>query len=576
MAQAQANVSTLASALAREYPASNEGQAAIVRPVGDVLFGGRSTMIRFAGDLARDGGGGRSADCVLECRQPAARAVGGPTTRDGGASGVGRESRAARAPAPHREPLPRPAQRGVGLLIGYVAVRLLAATLPATGTFVTSRLDGTVLLFALFISLATGLLFGTFPALGVSKAGVVGVLKEARTAGRTARKVNVANALLVGQVALSFLLLVTAALFLRSIQRAYRDRPGLQGRSSRRVHHESRTGGVRRTAGTGLLSGGARARRGLPGVESVSWSSNMPLFADPVSGLQIEGRPQRSSTNSSTTIVNTIDRDYFETAGVVIEKGRPFTEIDRAASRPVVIVNEKLAQDYWPGEDAIGKRIQVPGEHQMREVVGVARTANYSSWGEPPQRCVYVPAEQNHLPSMTLYVRSEREPAQMVSSVIREINAAGPQVLVNGIRTGQQVIDGSLFQARMGVALLSVFGLLALGLASIGLYGILAYAVNQRQREIGVRMALGASRPRVLGLILKQGMSLVLIGVTIGFAAALLVGRVLSGMLFGVGATDPVSLAAATAVLGGVALVACYLPARWATRVDPLVALRQA
>jgi ABC-type antimicrobial peptide transport system permease subunit len=189
---------------------------------------------------------------------------------------------------------------------------------------------------------------------------------------------------------------------------------------------------------------------------------------------------------------------------------------------------------------------------------------------------VYVPLEQNHLGAMTLYVRSKGDPEQTVSSVGREINAAGPLVLVSGIRTGQQVIDGSLFQARIGVALLSVFGLLALGLASMGLYGILAYAVSQRKREIGLRMALGASPPHVLPLILKQGMSLVSIGVVIGFIAALLVGRLLSRMLYGVGASDPVSLVAAALVLGGVALVACYLPARSATRVDPLVSLRQA
>lgn len=212
----------------------------------------------------------------------------------------------------------------------------------------------------------------------------------------------------------------------------------------------------------------------------------------------------------------------------------------------------------------------------MREIVGVARTGNYSSFGEPPQRCVYVPLEQNPLPSMTLYVRSTGDPAQMVNAVRREIHSAGPQVMVSGVRTGQQVIDGSLFQARAGVALLSVFGLLALGLASIGLYGILAYAVNQRQREIGLRMALGASQPSVLRMVVKQGMSLVVTGMTIGFGAALLVGRLLNRMLFGVGAGDLVSLLGAALVLGAVALVACYLPARRATRVDPLVALRQA
>ena len=197
----------------------------------------------------------------------------------------------------------------------------------------------------------------------------------------------------------------------------------------------------------------------------------------------------------------------------------------------------------------MGKRVQAPGERQMREIVGIARTANYSSFGEPPQRCVYVPLEQNQSPAMTLYVRSSGDPAQMVSAVRREIYAAGPQVLVSGVRTGQQVIDGSLFQARVGVALLSVFGLLALGLASIGLYGILAYAVSQRQREIGLRMALGASQPRVLRMVVKQGMSLVVIGMTIGFGAALLVGRFLGRMLFGVGAGDLVSLFGAASVL---------------------------
>jgi putative ABC transport system permease protein len=302
----------------------------------------------------------------------------------------------------------------------------------------------------------------------------------------------------------------------------------------------------------------------------------MPLFARPVGGLQVEGRPRPSPTDSSTTIVNTVSRGYFETSGVAIEKGRGFTDVDRATSLAVAIVNEKLARDYWPGEDALGKRIQVPGERRTRAIVGVAGTANYSSFAEPPQECVYVPSEQNTLPAMTLYVRTSGDPAQMVNAVRREIGAAGPQVLISGVRTGQQVIDGSLFKARIGVALLSVFGLLALGLASIGLYGILAYTVNQRQREIGLRMALGASRPSVLRMVVTQGMSLVAIGITIGLGAALVVGRLLSRMLFGVSAGDLVSLTGAALIMGAVALAACYLPARWATRVDPLVALRQA
>jgi putative ABC transport system permease protein len=575
VAQAQANIATVASALAREYPTSNEGYAATVRPIGDVLFGGGSSMIRFAGAVLAMVAG---IVLLIACSNVANLLLARSAARQHEMAvrvALG-ASRARLVRQLLTESLCLGLLSGaVGLLIGYFAVQLLAKTLPATGTFATSKLDGTVLLFALFISLATGFIFGTVPALSVSRAGVAGALKEARTPGRTARQVTVANALLVGQVALSFLLLVTAALFLRSIQRAYEIDPGFKAASLAVFITNPGQAGYGEPQVKAFYQDVRERVSRLPGVESVSWASNMPLFARPVSGLLIEGRPQRSSTNNSTTILNTIDRRYFETTGVVIEKGRPFTEVDRPASLPVVIVNEKLAQDYWPGEDALGKRIQVPGEQQMRAIIGVARTANYTSWGEPPQRCVYVPLEQNHLATMTLYVRSKEDPAQIVSAVGREINAAGPHVLVSGVRTGQQVINGSLFQARIGVALLSVFGLVALGLASIGLYGILAYAVNQRQREIGLRMALGASQPTVLRLVLKQGMSLVLIGMAVGFAAALLVGRALSAILFGVGPSDPISLAAAALVLGGVALVACYLPARWATRVDPLVALRQ-
>jgi len=301
----------------------------------------------------------------------------------------------------------------------------------------------------------------------------------------------------------------------------------------------------------------------------------MPLWARTVNGLRVEGREQRSRADTPATIVNTVDRNYFETAGVTIESGRGFTSLDQETSMPVAIVNEKMAHDYWPGGEALGKRIQLPGEKQMRQIVGIAKTANYSAWGEPPQSCAYVPLEQNFSDAMILYVRTKGNPQQVLMPVQHEIAAAWPRILIGGTLAGREIIERGLFQARMGVALLSVFGLLALALASIGLYGIMAYSVNQRKREIGLRMALGAAQTSVLGLVVKQGMSLVLTGVAIGLAAALLVGRALSRMLFGVGASDPISIAGAGVVLLAVALLACYLPARWASRVDPLIALRQ-
>jgi predicted permease len=311
-----------------------------------------------------------------------------------------------------------------------------------------------------------------------------------------------------------------------------------------------------------------------PGVESVSWASNLPLWARALNGLQVEGRQQRSHAEQLRTIVNTVDRNYFETAGVAIDHGRAFMNGDQETSAPVVIVNEKMARDFWPGGDALGKRIRLGAEKQMRQIVGIARTANYSNWAEPGQPCVYVPLEQNYSDAMTLYVRTKGDPSQILMPVTREVHAIAPRILV-ATRTGREIIDGGLFQAKIGVALLTIFGLLALALASIGLYGILAYSVNQRKREIGLRMALGATQPSVLGLIVKQGMSLVLTGVLIGFAASLIAGRLLSRMLYGVSAGDPVSVAGAVSMLLTVALLACYLPARWATRVDPLVALRE-
>jgi putative ABC transport system permease protein len=576
--QAQANLTTIASGLAREYPASNEGRTATVRSVRDVMFPSASgaSPILFASAVLLIV---VAIVLLIACSNVANLLLAHAAARQ-------QEMAVRLAMGASRRRLVRQLlteslllgclSGGVGLFIAYGGLQLLVGTLPASGTFVSPKLDATVLGFAFLISLATGFLFGVIPAFKASSASIATTLKEeGRTAGPSRSRVTLANVLLVGQVAFSFLLLVTAALFLRSMQRAYEIDPGFQTAHLAVFVVNPGQAGYGQPQTVAFYKDVRERVAALPGVESASWASNMPLWARVASGLQVEGPALRSRTDNPTTILNTIDRHYFETAGVVIERGREFTDLDQPTSLPVAIVNQKLVQDYWPNEDAVGKRIQVPGEKQMRQIVGIARTASYSSWGEPAQRCVYVPLAQNYTDAMTLYVRSKGDPEQILTPVERELKAVGPQVLMSGARTGRQIIDGGLFQARIGVALLSVFGLLALGLASIGLYGILAYSVSQRKREIGLRMALGADRPTVMRLVLRQGMSLVLTGVVIGFAAALVVARLLSTMLYGIGATDPASLAGAAAMLLSVALVACYLPARWATHVDPLVALRE-
>jgi predicted permease len=579
MAQAQANVTTVAADLAREYPAVDEGHAAVVVPVRDVLLantGSTSTQIVVAGAGLLIVVG---IVLLIACSNVANLLLARSAARQQEMA-----VRLAMGASRHRlvrqlltESVLLGLLSGVaGIFIAYGGLNLLFSALPSSANFVTPKLDTTVFAFALVVSLATGFLFGTIPAFKASRASVAETLKEeSRTTGGSRKRVTLANVLLVGQVAFSFLLLVTAALFLRSIARAYDTNPGFQTAHLAVFFTNPAQAGYDKarikTFGKDVRERVAR----IPGVESVSWASNMPLWARSVGGLQVEGHQARSQADKISTIIDTVDTNYFETAGVALESGREFTNLDQENSMPVAIVNEKMAHDYWPDKNALGKRIQLPGEKQMRQIVGVARNASYTNWGEAPQLCVYVPLEQNYGGVMALYVRSRGNPQQIMLPVQREIHAVAPQIVISNPRTGREIIDGGLFGPRMAVALLSVFGLLALGLANVGLYGLLAYSVNQRKREIGLRMALGASQASVLRLILKQGMSLVMTGALIGFAAALLVGRLISRMLYGVSPDDPSSVAGAAVVLLAVALLACYFPARCASHVDPLVALRE-
>jgi predicted permease len=578
-AQAQANLATVASALAREFPATNEGHTVMIRPIREALFtsslGGATPVLAASAGLLFVVG----IVLLIACSNVANLLLARSAARQQEMAvrlAIGASRRRLVRQLLTESVLLGLLSGVVGVFMGYAGLRLLFGALPSSANFIAPKLDGTVLLFSLVISLATGFVFGTLPALRASRGNVAETLKEeVRTTGRNRSRVTLANTLLVGQVAFSFLLLVIATLFLRSIGRAYALDPGFQTAHLALFMTNPGPAGYSKPQAKAFYKDVRERVTRLPGVVSVSWASNIPLWARTTNGLRVEGRQERSQADTITTIINTVDTGYFETAGVSIDAGRVFTNMDQENSAPVAIVNEKLANDYWPGGEVLGKRIQLPGEKQMRQIIGVARTANYTNWGEAPQLCVYVPSEQNYSDGMTLYVRTAGDPRQVLSIVQHEVRAAGPQILVSGVQTGHDVINGGLFGQKVGVALLSVFGLLALGLASIGLYGIMAYSVSQRKREIGLRMALGAARINVLWLILQQGMSLVVTGVLIGFGVSLLAGRLLSKMLFGVSASDPVSVTGAAVLLLAVALLATYLPARWASHVDPLVALRE-
>ncbi|MDT7814576.1 MAG: hypothetical protein QOJ42_4492, partial [Acidobacteriaceae bacterium] len=313
----------------------------------------------------------------------------------------------------------------------------------------------------------------------------------------------------------------------------------------------------------------------IPGVQAVTWASNLPFWSSASRGVFIEGQLLLRKSETISTVTNTIDLDYFKTMQIPLLQGRAFNEGDQEGSLPVVVINEDLARRYWPNGNAVGNHLRFSGDTVRRQIIGVVKTTNYTTLGEAPQPCLYLPLRQNPRGSSNLYVRSADDPSLVLAEVQRGIKDVDPKVQVTDVRTGAKIVNQVLWNARIVLGMLGIFGLLALALASVGLYGILAYSVRSRQRELGVRMALGASRSDVLRFVLQQGMVLVGIGVGAGLAISLLVGRAFSRMLFGLSPADPVSLIGASAVLLLVAALACYLPALAASRMDPMQALRE-
>ena len=289
-------------------------------------------------------------------------------------------------------------------------------------------------------------------------------------------------------------------------------------------------------------------------------------------GTQFEGyQPQQNEDTETNT--NVVDLNYFNTMGIPIIAGRDFNAQDREASPLVVIVNEEVARRYYGG-NAVGKRLRMGSDAPPREIVGVARTARYRNLREQPLPFIYIPLGQEYQPGMTLMVRTAGTPTALVGPLRNELRALNKDVPVYSVQVMEERIGGQLAADRMIAVLLSIFGAGALLLAAIGIYGVMGYSVARRTHEIGVRIALGAERRDILTLIIGQGMVLVLIGAGLGLVLALAFTRVVKSLLFGISATDPLMFAAVVLVLVGVALLACYLPARRATKVNPLVALR--
>jgi predicted permease len=448
---------------------------------------------------------------------------------------------------------------------------LLLPNLPFRLAF-NPTIDWRVVLFALGIAVVAGIVAGMAPALHSTKPSLAPELRS--DVGGSARRQRLRSSLLVMQVAFSMLLLVVAGLFGRALVRARGIDPGFDPRG---IHVASMDLGlVNHTSETGIQFGDRllAATAALPGVESAALSRMIPLEGSSMGlgGVVVDGRPGPGGRESWDPSWNIVSPQYFDVMRIPLVRGRAFTDADRTGAPNVAIFDERLAEMIWPGEDAVGKTFR--NEGQVVTVVGVARYVMNRSLGETPRGFVYVPFAQRYNNSMSLFVRSSSAAslALPIKGMLADLDSALP--ILDSQPLTEMVAVG-LFPQRVALWVAASLGAVALLLALLGIYGVTAYGVAQRTREIGIRIALGSTSGNVQGMIVGQGMRLGISGVALGVAGAIAATRLLEGLLYGVSGSDPIALSAAGVVLLIAALLASWVPARRAARVDPMVALRQ-
>jgi predicted permease len=461
---------------------------------------------------------------------------------------------------------------GGGLLVAQWLTGFLLGFQQQTN-YIPRALDGSLderaLGFTLGLSLVTGIVFGLAPALVASRPDFAAALKS-DTPGlwSAARRSGLRNLLVVTQVALSIVVLIGAGLCVKSLRTLQAIDTGFEPAKVVTASFDLGRSEYSEERGRQFISQLSQRVAALPGVESVSFAVIVAFSDVPwISPATIEGyQPQPNERMAFD--YNFVGPNYFQTVGSSILRGREFTAQDTAGAPRVFMINEATAQRYWPGQEAVGKRLN------RGEVIGVVRNSKEKGLTMDARPAIYAPLLQSFIPDLTLHVRTATPSQTLLAAVRREIQALDPALPVYNIGTLAQQKDGMLYTERLAATLLTLFSLLALSLAAIGIYGVLSYSVAERTREMGVRLALGASPRDLLALVIGQGLTLTLIGLIIGLGASFALTRLIAKLLYGVSATDPLTFVVIPLLLTGVALLACWLPARRATRVDPLVALR--
>lgn len=463
----------------------------------------------------------------------------------------------------------------LGLALGFWTSHLILAYASVP---IAPQIDLRILVFTLIVSLFTVLAFGLVPALQSSRTDLVAVIKdEAATAGKGYKKSRVRNLLIIAQVTLSLILLICAGFFLRSVSKAQNVDLGFDANNVLLVPVDLGLQSYSEPKGKAFYQTLVDNLQTLPNVQSVSLAEHIPLDQSSFSqaNVTLEGHEDIPVTDDTyLAAMNTVGLNYFQTLGLTFLRGRDFNAQDSSSAPGVIVVNETLAKRFWPNEDPIGKRLKIGESKTYQTVIGVVKNGTYRNVGENPRPYIYQPVSQNYVQKMTVMIRTAGDPNQIVTSVRDRIHTLDINMPLTDIKLLSEHVRQSFLPLQMTAYLLGGFGLLALVLAAIGVYGVTAYSVSQRTHEVGIRMALGAKPRDVLRLVIGEGMMIVFIGIVIGLLLGFGLTTLLARLVYGANGSDLLVLLLIPMTLALVAFLACYLPARRAARVDPMVALR--
>jgi predicted permease len=467
-----------------------------------------------------------------------------------------------------------------GLFLTAWLSNLLLAFKPPTPFTIELDLgmDARVLAFTLLISLLTGIIFGLAPALQASKSDMLPALKD-ETPGGGYRRSRLLNTFVVGQIAISLVLLICTGLFLRSLQHARTLDPGFDPENVLVAGFDLGIQGYEKAKGRRFYQELTQRVAAMPGVQSVSLANAIPLNGgNTVTGINVEGHEPSQGQTAFETDFNTVTPGYFATLRIPLLRGRDFSDGDREGVPRVALINEAMWRRFWPDQDPLGKRFYLGSfaEGELVEIVGVVKDGKYRTLGESSLPYFYVPFDQHYNPQMTIHVRTATagSSANALAAVRQAVAETDGSVPLLDVMPMTQAIGVSLLPIRMAATVAGCFGFIGLLLAAVGIFGVVSFSVAQRTREIGIRIALGAGKSDVLKLMVWQGMSLALFGVCVGLLLAVALTRLLASLLYGVSTTDTVTFVAVSLLLAAVALLASFIPARRAMKVDPMVALR--